>query len=357
MGGPMFEKLDALLARYEELTQVISQPEVARDYTRLQACMKEHAELEPIVKEYRDYLRIIRQHQETEELLSDPALAEEARAEMAVLEKEKADRIEKLKLMLIPSDPMDSRNVILEIRAGAGGEEAALFAGDLLRMYLKYCDKARLNPSILSLSDTELGGVNEALVLITGPESYARLKYESGVHCVKRVPVTESGGRIHTSTVTVAVIPEAEEPEIDLKPEDIRVDLYRSSGKGGQHVNTTDSAVRLTHLPTGLVVTCQDERSQLQNKEKAMRVLRSRLLDRMQAEQSASRDAERRDQIGSGERSERIRTYYFNHDYVVDHRIGLTVNRVVNVLNGDLSPFIDALRLAEKTEKLQSLHL
>ncbi len=353
----MFEKLDALLARYEELTQVISQPEVARDYTRLQACMKEHAELEPIVKEYRDYLRIIRQHQEMEELLSDPALAEEARAEMAVLEKEKADRIEKLKLMLIPSDPMDSRNVILEIRAGAGGEEAALFAGDLLRMYLKYCDKARLNPSILSLSDTELGGVNEALVLITGPESYARLKYESGVHCVKRVPVTESGGRIHTSTVTVAVIPEAEEPEIDLKPEDIRVDLYRSSGKGGQHVNTTDSAVRLTHLPTGLVVTCQDERSQLQNKEKAMRVLRSRLLDRMQAEQSASRDAERRDQIGSGERSERIRTYYFNHDYVVDHRIGLTVNRVVNVLNGDLSPFIDALRLAEKTEKLQSLHL
>ena len=353
----MFEKLDALLARYEELTQLISQPEVAQDYVRLQACMKEHAELEPIIGEYQNYHRIIRQRQETEELLNDPSLAEEARTEINILEKEKTDSLEKLKLMLIPADPMDSRNVILELRAGAGGEEAALFAGDLLRMYLKYCDKARLTPSILSISDTELGGINEALVLITGTESYARLKYESGVHCVKRVPVTESGGRIHTSTVTVAVIPEADAPELDLKPEDIRIDLYRSSGKGGQHVNTTDSAVRLTHLPTGLVVTCQDERSQLQNKEKAMRVLRSRLLDRMKAEQSASRDAERRDQIGGGERSERIRTYYFNHDYVVDHRVGLTVNRVVNVLNGDLSPFIEALRLAEKTEKLQLLHL
>ena len=264
--------------------------------------------------------------------------------------------MEELKLLLVPSDPMDSRNVMMEIRAGVGGEEAALFAGDLMRMYLRYCDRGGLKASILSLTDTELGGVTEALLMISGTDAYARMKFESGVHCVKRVPVTESGGRIHTSTASVAVFPEAEESELVIRPEEIRVDVFHASGHGGQGVNTTDSAVRMTHLPTGLVVTCQDERSQLQNKAKAMAVLRSRLLDRRRQELQSAQDADRKDQIAGGDRSQRIRTYYFNHDYVVDHRLGMTVPRVQYTLDGDLDPFIGALRLAEKTERLQSLH-
>jgi peptide chain release factor 1 len=251
---------------------------------------------------------------------------------------------------------MDSRNVMMEIRAGVGGEEAALFAGDLLRMYQKYCDRGGLKMEILSLADTELGGVTESLIMISGPDAYARMKFESGVHCVKRVPATESSGRIHTSTASVAVFPEAEDSEVEIRPEDIRLDLYRASGHGGQKVNKTETAVRLTHLPTGLVVTCQDERSQLQNKAKAMAVLKSRLLDRHQQEIQAAQDADRKSQIAGGDRSQRIRTYYFNHDYVVDHRIGMTVPRVQNTLDGDLDPMIGALRLAEKTERLQSLH-
>ena len=240
----------------------------------------------------------------------------------------------------------------MEIRAGVGGEEAALFADDLLRMYLKYADRNQLKASVLSLSDTDLGGINEALLMISGPEAFARMKFESGVHCVKRVPVTESGGRIHTSTVTVAVFPEAEEVEVNINPEDLRIDVFHASGHGGQGVNTTDSAVRVTHLPSGLVVSCQDERSQLENKAKALRVLRSRLLDKIREEQETAHALDRKNQIRWGERSDRIRTYYFNHDYVVDHRLNLTVNRTANVLNGDLAPFTDALRLAEKTEKM-----
>ena len=262
---------------------------------------------------------------------------------------------EDMKILLIPPDPMDDRNVILEIQAGAGGEEAALFAGDLMRMYLKYADRNQLQASILSLSDTDLGGVNEALLLVTGSEAYARLKYESGVHCVKRVPVTESGGRIHTSTVTVAVMPEAEEVELTIQPEELRIDVFHAHGHGGQGVNTTDSAVRVTHLPTGTVVSCQDERSQLENKAKAIRVLRSRLLDQARTSQEAAYASNRREQVGSGDRSERIRTYYFNHDYVVDHRIGMTLQRVASVMNGELTPLIDALRMAEKTQKLNDL--
>ena len=256
--------------------------------------------------------------------------------------------------MLVPPDPMDSRNVILEIRAGVGGEEAALFAGDLMRMYQKYADRNGLSSEILSLSDTDLGGVNEALLMFTGADAFARMKFESGVHCVKRVPVTESGGRIHTSTVTVAVFPEAREIELEINPSDLRIDVFHASGHGGQGVNTTDSAVRITHIPTNTVVTCQDERSQLENKAKALKVLRSRLLDRQIQEEAASRAMDRKSQIRSGDRSDRIRTYYFNHDYVVDHRLSLTVNRVANVMNGEIGPFIDALRLAEKTEKLSN---
>ena len=288
--------------------------------------------------------------------MNDPDMAEEAREEAEALAGREPRLLEELKLLLVPADPMDSRNVMMEIRAGVGGEEAALFAGDLLRMYQKYCDRGGLKMEILSLADTELGGVTESLVMISGPDAYARMKFESGVHCVKRVPVTESGGRIHTSTASVAVFPEAEDSEVEIRPEDIRLDLYRASGHGGQKVNKTETAVRLTHLPTGLVVTCQDERSQLQNKAKAMAVLKSRLLDRHQQEIQAAQDADRKSQIAGGDRSQRIRTYYFNHDYVVDHRIGMTVPRVQNTLDGDLDPMIGALRLAEKTERLQSLH-
>ena len=263
--------------------------------------------------------------------------------------------INDLKLLLVPPDPLDNRNMIMEIRAGVGGEEAALFAGDLLRMYLKYADRNQLQASLLSVSDTDLGGINDALIIISGPEAFARFKFESGVHCVKRVPVTESGGRIHTSTVTVAVFPEAEEIELTINPDDLRIDVFHASGHGGQGVNTTDSAVRITHIPSGLVVTCQDERSQLENKVKAMRVLRSRLYEKMLEARDAAHAADRRSQIGWGERSDRIRTYYFNHDYVVDHRLNLTVNRVSGVMNGDLAPFIDALRLAEKTDKMNAM--
>ena len=351
----MFSKLASVQEKYEELSAAISQPEVIQDYPRYQACLKERAALEPIVEKYQTLLATQAHLEEARELLTDPDLAEEAQEEVRQLTSAEETLREELKLLLVPPDPLDSRDVIMEIRSGVGGEEAALFAGDLLRMYLKYADRNGLQASILSLSDTDLGGVNEALVMISGEDAFARMKFESGVHCVKRVPATESGGRIHTSTVTVAVMPEAEEIELEIRPEDLRIDVYHASGHGGQGVNTTDSAVRVTHLPTGVVVTCQDERSQLENKAKALKVLRSRLLDDLRQKQEAEHAAVRKSQIRWGDRSDRIRTYYFNHDYVVDHRLGLTVNRTANVMNGELSPFIDALRLAEKTDRLREL--
>lgn len=352
----MFEKLESLKDRYAELGAAMAEPEVIADYPRLQAVMKERSQLEPTVAKYEAFLAVRRHLAEARELMADPDLAEEARAEEQALSLREASLLEELKLLLVPADPLDGRNVMMEIRAGVGGEEAALFAGDLLRMYQKYCDRGGLRMSVLSLSDTELGGLTEALAMISGPDAWARMKFESGVHCVKRVPVTESGGRIHTSTASLAVFPEAEENELVIRPEDLKIDVFHASGHGGQGVNTTDSAVRMTHLPTGLVVTCQDERSQLQNKAKALDVLRSRLLDRQREEARTAMDADRKEQIAGGDRSQRIRTYYYNHDYVVDHRLGLTVPRVQNTMNGDLDPFISALRLAEKTEKLQSLH-
>lgn len=352
----MFKKLESLSNRYRELSEAIAQPEVIRDYPRYQACLKERSALEPLIEKYESWQRVDRQIQDNRELLSDPLLASEAEKEMIDLTQQYEKLINDLKLLLVPPDPLDNRNVILELRAGVGGEEAALFAGDLLRMYLRYADRNHLQASLLSVSDTDLGGINEALVIFSGPEAFGRLKFESGVHCVKRVPVTESGGRIHTSTVTVAVFPEAREIEFTLDPADLKIDVFHASGHGGQGVNTTDSAVRITHLPTGTVVTCQDERSQLENKAKALRVLRSRLYNRLKEEQAAFHAEDRKSQIGWGERSDRIRTYYFNHDYVVDHRLNLTVNRTSNVMNGDLAPFIDALRLAEKTEKMNHLN-
>lgn len=348
----MFSKLDALSARYQEISHAITQPEVIQDFPVYQKYLRESASLEPVVHRYQEYLVVLKQMEEARDLIPDPDLRAEAENELRLLAAEKEKIEEDLKIMLVPPDPLDDRNVIMEIRAGVGGDEAALFAGDLLRMYQKYADRNGLTVSISSLSDTDLGGVNEALMIFTGPQAYARLKFESGVHCVKRVPVTESGGRIHTSTVTVAVFPEAEEKELDVDLSELRIDVFHASGHGGQGVNTTDSAVRITHLPSGLTVTCQDERSQLANKTKALRVLRSRLLDQQRSEKQAARDEDRKSQIGWGDRSDRIRTYYFNHDYVVDHRINLTVNRTSTVMNGDLTPFIDALRLAEKTARL-----
>ncbi len=351
----MFTKLNSVLERCEELDHAIAQPEVIRDFDRYQAYLRERSALLPIVEKYREYLSVSRHLEEARELLSDPDLASEAEAEIVALSESQSRLTGELKLLLVPPDPLDSRNVILEIRAGVGGEEAALFAGDLLRMYQKYADRNGLSADLLSLSDTDLGGVNEVLLTLSGPDAFARMKFESGVHCVKRVPVTESGGRIHTSTVTVAVFPEAEDVEVEINPSDLRIDVFHASGHGGQGVNTTDSAVRVTHLPTNTVVTCQDERSQLENKAKAMKVLRSRLLDRRLREEADARAQDRKSQIRWGDRSDRIRTYYFNHDYVVDHRLGLTVNRVVNVMNGEIAPFVDALRLAEKTEKLSNI--
>ena len=348
----MFEKLEAIHDRYLELSAEIASPETIQDYPRYQACLKEMSSIEPTVHAYEKYQLIEKEIREAKQLLNDSDLHGEAEAELKDLAVRRDEIIGELRLMLVPPDPMDSRNIIMEIHAGVGGEEAALFAGDLMRMYLKYADRAGLSSSILSLSDTDLGGVNEALIMITGKDAYARLKFESGTHCVKRVPATESGGRIHTSTATVAVLPEAEDMEIEINPNDLRIDVYHASGHGGQGVNTTDSAVRITHIPTGTVVTCQDERSQLENKAKALKVLRSRLLDQLRARQEADIAADRRSQIRSGDRSDRIRTYYFNHDFVVDHRIGMTLNRTANVLNGDLETLIDALRLAEKTEKM-----
>ena len=348
----MFEKLNELLDRFSELEEAISQPEIIRDFEKYQALLKERSSLQPLVDKYHEYLSLDRQLQETRELLSDPLIAEEASAEMEVLTASQARLTEELKILLVPPDPLDSRNVILEIRAGVGGDEAALFAADLLRMYQKYADRNGLTAELLSASDTDLGGINEALLMFSGRDAFARMKFESGVHCVKRVPVTESGGRIHTSTVTVAVFPEAEEIEVDINPAELRIDVFHASGHGGQGVNNTDSAVRITHIPTNTVVTCQDERSQLENKAKAMKVLRSRLLERRMQQEEDSKTQDRRSQIRWGERSDRIRTYYFNHDYVVDHRLSMTVNRVANVMNGEIAPFIDALRLAEKTEKL-----
>ena len=350
----MFDKLETLTDRYNELSEAIAQPDIILDYPRYQAYLKERSSLEPLVTKFNEYKHVDKLITDTHELTADPELAEVAASELDMLTEKKQLLINDLKMLLVPPDPLDDRNVIMEIRAGVGGEEAALFAGDLLRMYLKYADRNQLQASILSLSGTDLGGVNEALLMLSGPLAFARMKFESGVHCVKRVPVTESGGRIHTSTVTVAVLPEAEDIELTIDPSDLRIDVFHASGHGGQGVNTTDSAVRITHLPTGTVVACQDERSQLENKAKALRVLRSRLLDQMRLEKEASVAENRKSQIRWGDRSDRIRTYYFNHDYVVDHRLNLTVNRTANVMNGDLAPFIDALRLAEKTEKMNN---
>ena len=352
----MFDKLDFILEKYEELSKKVSDPDVIAKQKEWQKLMKEMSDLEPIVKEYTAYKKAKEELEEAKEILDmedDEELREMAREELKANEAAIEEYTENLKILLLPKDPNDDKNVILEIRAGTGGDEAALFGSDLLRMYLRYAERMRWKTELIESNETEIGGVKEVVMLVKGKGAYSRLKYESGVHRVQRVPETESGGRVHTSAASVAVMPEVDDVEVNLDPNDVRVDVYRASGNGGQCVNTTDSAVRLTHMPTGLVVTCQDEKSQIKNKEKAFKVLQSRLFDLMQQEQNDKIAAERKSQIGSGDRSERIRTYNFPQSRITDHRINLTLYKLDSFLDGDLDEVIDALITEDQAEKMR----
>ncbi len=350
----MFEKLAATRDRYDEIARKLIDPAVCADiavYTRL---MKEYKDLTPLMTQYNAYCKAEQEIADAEEMMSgaDPdfkvLLAEEIETQKEVMAKAAAE----LKVLLLPRDPNDDKNVIIEIRGGAGGEEASLFANSLYRMYTMYAETKRFKTEVFSLNETELGGIKEICFNISGDGAYSRFKFESGVHRVQRVPETEAGGRIHTSTVTVAVLPEAEDIEIDINPDDLQIDTYRSGGAGGQHVNKTESAIRITHLPTGTVVECQDERSQHKNKERAMKILRSRIYEQQQQKQTAEIAAERRSQVGSGDRSERIRTYNFPQGRVTDHRIGLTLYKIDAIMNGDLDELVDALITADRAAKL-----
>jgi peptide chain release factor 1 len=352
----LFDKLRQIEERSEELTRALSDPRLYANPAELARLRKEHAESQEIVERFRDYREVLRRLGEARHLLADGAdreLQELAQTEVDELSGKQATLETELKRLLVPRDPNDDRNVFLEIRAGAGGDEAALFAADLARMYTKYAERQRWKVEVMDANPTGQGGLKELIMFVQGRGAWSRLKYERGVHRVQRVPVTESAGRIHTSTVTVAVLLEAEDVDVRVDEKDLKIDVYRSSGPGGQGVNTTDSAVRITHLPTGLVVTCQDERSQLKNRAKALRVLKARLLERAQQEQQAAIAADRRSQVGTGERSERIRTYNFSQARVTDHRIGLTLHRLPTVLEGDLDELIDALAAAEHAERLE----
>ena len=352
----MFDRLLSIKNKYEELSKRLADQEVIANQELFREFIKEHSALEETVQKYDEYLKNEEEIKDAFVLESsdDEELKEMAKEELAMLKKKKEVLTDELKALLLPKDPNDEKNVILEIRAGTGGEEAALFGMALLRMYTRYAERNRFKIEPLSSNYTELGGVKEVVLLFSGKGAYSRLKYESGVHRVQRVPETESGGRIHTSAATVAVLPEAEDVDITINPNDLRIDVYRSGGHGGQSVNTTDSAVRITHLPTGLVVTCQDEKSQLKNKDKAMKVLKSRIYDMMKTEKEKEYAESRKSQVGSGDRSERIRTYNFPQGRVTDHRIGLTLYKLDLFLDGDMNEMIDALHNAEKAAALQS---
>ncbi|HXL02351.1 MAG TPA: peptide chain release factor 1 [Candidatus Atribacteria bacterium] len=352
------EKIEEIVKEYQDLTQKIANPQLMKDMATYRNLTQTLVEIEPVVKKYEEYEKKERELEENRELLhteSDPELRILLEEEIEKLKTSLPELEEELKTMLIPRDPRDEKNTLVEIRAGTGGEEAALFVADLFRMYSRYAERNGWKIEIMSSNPTELGGFKEIIFAVEGKGAYSKFKFESGVHRVQRVPVTEAGGRIHTSTATVAVLPEADEVDVEIKPEDIRVDVYRSSGPGGQSVNTTDSAVRVTHIPTGMVVTCQDEKSQHKNKAKALRILRSRLLEMERENQKEEIDQERRTQIGSGERSERIRTYNFPQNRVTDHRINLTLYRLESVLEGELDEIIEALAAEEKMRTLEKV--
>lgn len=353
----MFEKFEWIMEREQEISVALSQPDVLEDQARYQKLLKEHAALQPQVQAWTQYQQLLQNQREAEKMLLDPELKDMAQEELESLAPQKEALEKELQLLLLPRDPDADRNVIIEIRGGAGGDEASLFGATLFRMYTRYAERHGFRTEPLAMSMTELGGVKEAVFSMNGHGAFSRMKYESGVHRVQRVPTTESGGRIHTSTCTVAVLPEAEDVEVVIDPKDIQVDTYRASGAGGQHVNRTDSAVRLTHLPTGMVVTCQDERSQIKNREKAMRVLKTRLYEKTRAEKESAYAENRKGQVGTGDRSERIRTYNFPQGRVTDHRIGLTLYKVDEVLDGDLDEVIDALLAEEQARKLKELAL
>jgi peptide chain release factor 1 len=355
----VIEKVAAIDRRYEELNELMADPAVATDPSRLAELAREASEIEPIVTEYRAWLAAQSELEGAQQMLAElpdeDELAEMARVEAERLTAEQAQREERLRLLLIPKDPADDKNVIVEVRAGTGGDEAALFAGDLFRMYARWSERHGFKTEIMSQSETGIGGFKEVIFQVRGRGAYSRLKFESGVHRVQRVPVTEAQGRIHTSTATVAVLPEADEVDVQIAPGDVRVDVFRATGPGGQSVNTTDSAIRVTHLPTGLVVSCQDEKSQLQNRTKAMAILRARLYQMEQERLANERSEARRSQVGSGERSEKIRTYNFPQNRVTDHRIGKTTYNLVGFLDGDLDDFIEELATTDQTERLQAI--
>jgi peptide chain release factor 1 len=353
---PVEAQFEQILTKFEELTQQLADESVLKDPKRYQQVARERKELEEVVAVIEKLQAVNRTVADNKEVIAagdDEELVELAKAELEELETEKAGLEDRVRVLLVPKDPNDSRNTIVEIRAGTGGEESALFASDLLRMYTRYVENRKWKLELMSSNETGIGGFREVIFLVSGENVYGRLKYESGVHRVQRVPVTESSGRIHTSAVSVAVLPEAEEVDIEIDPNELRIDVFRSSGPGGQSVNTTDSAVRITHVPTGLVVSCQDEKSQHKNRAKAMKVLRARLLDQAREEQEAKISQARKSQVGSGDRSAKIRTYNYPQQRVTDHRIGLTLHRLNEILDGDLDPVIDALHEADTAAKLK----
>lgn len=354
----MLDKLDFLEERYKELSEKISDPEVIGNIKEWQKLVKEHSDLEEVVMKYRELKKVKNDLAEAKEMLQEKLeddFKEIVKMEIDELEEKKPKLEEELKILLIPKDPNDDKNVIVEIRAGAGGDEAGIFAGDLYRMYSRYAEREGWKHELMSSSDQGVGGFKEVVFMIKGNGAYSKLKYESGVHRVQRVPDTESSGRIHTSTATVAVLPEVDDVDVDINPQDVRVDVYRSSGNGGQSVNTTDSAVRLTHIPTGIVVSCQDEKSQLKNKDKAFKILKARLYDKMMEEQNAEIAEERKSQVGTGDRSAKIRTYNFPQGRITDHRINMTVYKLDNFLDGDIEEMVDALGTTAQAEKLKQI--
>jgi peptide chain release factor 1 len=353
----MFDKLLGVEERFIEVEKHLSDPKIVNDRDAYQTYVREHAELNKVVTVYRQYKQILHDLDESQDLLkdADPEIKDLARDEIATLNREKEDLESELKKLLLPKDPNDDKNVIVEIRAGTGGEEAALFAGDLYRMYSRYAESRNWKIDVITHHATGVGGLKEVIAMIQGKGAYSVLKYESGTHRVQRVPTTEAQGRIHTSAVTVAVLPEADEVDVEIDSSELKIDVYRSTGPGGQSVNTTDSAVRITHLPSGLVVTCQDEKSQLKNKLKAMKVLRARLLDQMILEQNEKRSEERKSQVGTGDRSGRIRTYNYPQGRVTDHRIGLTLYKLEHILQGNIDELIDSLATYYQTQALQNV--